>query len=324
MLTCHDIRAFRSRKDLEEENELAWKALEPLVDELTLLHERMMDERELVSDLVDESQVGIVYEHLDEFGQRLDQFHRAVSLRDDFTLGSQWNSIVGIGSDIASLIDSSIGSPIDRPLELQIAEHVSDIENLAAALWRSQTTFLITFSPEFYTWLLEDATRLRQLSDEDFERLVADRLSARGLGVRRIGEARRKDGGIDIVAWPERNPAFPFLLAVQAKHHRTARKTGVADVRDFSAALLSGGSCFHFGMIVTNTTFTADAKWFAARNERILRLRDLRDLCRWMQDDFVCEEEWREIPDQIELAPGVSISIPKKQLWLPPGADGTP
>ena len=49
----------------------------------------------------------------------------------------------------------------------------------------------------------------------------------------------------------------------------------------------------------------------------VLRLRDLADLCRWMQDDFVTESEWREIPTEIELAPGVTVAIPKDMIWLP-------
>lgn len=69
-------------------------------------------------------------------------------------------------------------------------------------------------------------------------------------------------------------------------------------------------------MIVTNTSFTADAHWFATNNPTLLRLRDIQDLRRWLKNDFVNEYEWREIPDQIELAPGIHIAIPKQQLWL--------
>jgi hypothetical protein len=67
------------------------------------------------------------------------------------------------------------------------------------------------------------------------------------------------------------------------------------------------------GMIVTNTSFTADAKWFANNNQTLLRLRDMQDLNRWMRNDFVNESEWREIPEEIELTPGVTIKIPRKQ-----------
>ena len=176
---------------------------------------------------------------------------------------------------------------------------------------------LITFTRKLYDWLLENPSRLQSLSDDDFEGLVADRLAAMGLGVKRVGNCHQKDGGVDLLAWPERSGSFPFLLAAQVKHHRTNRKTGSADVRDFHGVLTSQGSHFHFGVIVTNTSFSADAEWFARNNSKLLRLRGLSDLCRWMRDDFINEFEWREIPNSIELAPGVTIEIPKKRLWTP-------
>ncbi len=108
----------------------------------------------------------------------------------------------------------------------------------------------------------------------------------------------------------------PFLLAVQVKHHRTERKAAVKEVREFHGVVTSSNSVFNIGVLVTNTSFTADAKWFAEQNKLLMRLHDLTDLCRWMQDDFLHRDEWREIPTEIELAPGVSIKIPKSKLWL--------
>ncbi|MEO7994007.1 MAG: hypothetical protein ABI743_06370, partial [bacterium] len=75
---------------------------------------------------------------------------------------------------------------------------------------------------------------------------------------------------------------------------------------------------FQMGVIVTNTSFTADARWFGDNNSVLLRLRDLEDMRRWVQKDFDNPFEWREIPTKIELAPGVSVVIPKKSLWVPP------
>jgi hypothetical protein len=71
------------------------------------------------------------------------------------------------------------------------------------------------------------------------------------------------------------------------------------------------------GMMVTNTAFTVDAIWFAANNQTLLRLRDLRDLRRWLNNDFANEHEWREIPNEIEIAPGVRIAIPKTRILNP-------
>jgi RNA polymerase sigma factor (sigma-70 family) len=176
---------------------------------------------------------------------------------------------------------------------------------------------LVTFNQQLYHWLLEDTTRLYSLSDEAFENLVADRLDAMGLGVQRVGSVHQKDGGVDLIAWPRAGCSFPFLVAAQVKHHRKNLKTGQPAIRDFHGVMTSQGSHFHLGMVVTNTSFSADAKWFAQNNSRLIRLRGLADLCRWMRNDFLNEFEWREIPDRIELAPGVSIQIPKKRMWLP-------
>ncbi len=110
---------------------------------------------------------------------------------------------------------------------------------------------------------------------------------------------------------------FSFLVSCSSETSSLNRKTGAPDVRDFHGVLTSRASSFHVGMIVTNTSFTADAKWFADNNRTLLRLRDIKDLSRWMKNDFVNESEWREIPEQVELAPGVTIQIPKQQLWLP-------
>lgn len=69
-------------------------------------------------------------------------------------------------------------------------------------------------------------------------------------------------------------------------------------------------------VLVTNTSFTRDAVWTAQqeRNARFLRLRDFMDLKRWLEDHFGQEDDWREIPDRIELAPGVVVEIPKPRI----------
>ena len=59
-----------------------------------------------------------------------------------------------------------------------------------------------------------------------------------------------------------------------------------------------------------------DAIWTAQqeRNARFLRLRDFTDLKRWLEGRFGEEEDWREIPDRIELAPGVVIEVPRPRI----------
>lgn len=223
--------------------------------------------------------------------------------------------------DLAKLHAHGVDNPHYKkaaPMQLYL---LSQVKHLARDKWGSVEPYivqLVTFSDDTLAAFLKDPDLLKKLTDDEFERLIAEFLEARGYGVRQVGQTRRKDGGVDIVAWPDTGHLFPFLMAVQVKHHRSERKTDVRKVRDFHGAITSQGSQFQMGVIVTNTSFTADAKWFAENNQNLLRLRDLADMQRWLHNDFDNPFEWREIPDEIELAPGIKVVIPKKSLWVPP------
>ncbi len=78
-------------------------------------------------------------------------------------------------------------------------------------------------------------------------------------------------------------------------------------MRDFAGAI--AGQPFTAGIFVTNTSFTPDARWFAGRQEGLVRLRGFADIRRWMLDDFDDDAEWRELPSSITLCPGVVVRI---------------
>jgi hypothetical protein len=156
--------------------------------------------------------------------------------------------------------------------------------------------------------LADDPLLVHSLSAGEFEEFVCDRLYAMGLEPKRVGSTQRKDGGIDVVFWPRAAGAFPFLGAAQIKHHRDPqRKEGPGSVRDFAGAIAGHG--FNAGMLVSNTSFTPDAQWFARERAKLLRLRDFSDVRRWLLDNFSDEAEWRELPSSIELCPGVVVKI---------------
>jgi transcriptional regulator with XRE-family HTH domain len=174
---------------------------------------------------------------------------------------------------------------------------------------------VVDFSPELLQFLREDPTRLRTLSPDQFERFVAERLDRMGYNVTLTGATNRKDGGIDLIAAPKTASVGSVVIAGQMKHHRD-RKTE----REAVDRLLSWkDSYFGVGLLVTNTAFTKDAVWTAQqeRNHRFLRLRDFTDLKRWLEGHFGSAEDWREIPNRIELAPGVVIEIPKPRIITP-------
>jgi len=224
-------------------------------------------------------------------------------------------------SDLAMLGVHEVDNPHYKkaaPMQLYL---LTQVKQVARDKWGTVEPYivqLVTFTDETLAAFLQDPALMKKLTDDEFERLIAEFLEARGYGVQQVGKTRRKDGGVDIVAWPDAGHLFPFLMAIQVKHHRTDRKTDVAKVRDFHGVLTSQGSVFHMGVIVTNTSFTADAKWFAGNNQHLLRLRDLQDMERWLRNDFDNPFEWREIPNEIEVAPGIKVEIPKSSLWRPP------
>jgi hypothetical protein len=199
----------------------------------------------------------------------------------------------------------------------QVVEHFGD---LFSQLWQSSLESfrserpstrplvqLVASPSSVIERLMSDPEAMHALSPDAFEIVIADRLSAMRLGVRRVGTATRKDGGVDLIAWPEANAAFPFLLAVQVKHSRVGASVGPETVRDLRGVL--GSQPIDVGLIATNTRFTPDAEWAAKDGHRIIRLRDFDDICRWIRSDFALEGCW-ELPKQILLAPGVRVDLP--------------
>jgi hypothetical protein len=131
-----------------------------------------------------------------------------------------------------------------------------------------------------------------------------------GLKAQMVGRhTYSRDGGIDIIFTPPTNFPFPFLGAVQVKHHRDpANNVGPEPLRELMG-VLAAQRFFAAGLIVTNTTFTPDARDFAKSTATLLRLRDFNDLMRWVQDNFTDDAEWREMPRSIQLCEGVVIDL---------------
>lgn len=149
---------------------------------------------------------------------------------------------------------------------------------------------------------------VHKLTPVEFEEFVCERLFAMGMEPKLVSNTYRPDGGIDVVFWPRSRGAFPFLGAAQIKHHREQSIVeGPSTVRDFVGSL--AGKPFAAGLIVTNTSFSPSAEWFARGQAGLVRLRNFKDICRWLADDFGDDEEWRELPSSIEVAPKVIVRI---------------
>ena len=117
----------------------------------------------------------------------------------------------------------------------------------------------------------------------------------------------QKDGGIDFIAYP-RDSHIPFLLAVQAKHKAgSGNSVEPKPVRELLAAV--NLHRLNAGLLVTSTMFTPDARWVAEQAPILMRLRDGEDLQRWLRDEFLQEERWRDLPDEIEVCPGIRVKL---------------
>lgn len=218
-------------------------------------------------------------------------------------------------SDLAKLDVIETDNPHYKsaaPMRLYLHKHIKQVSLNKYGGDQPYKVTLIPFSEKHIQWFSDDTNRIYDISAGSFQRLVADRIDAMGFEVHLVGDVNRKDGGVDIIAYPKRDLfQVPFLLAIQAKHHRSSRTTGVPVVRDFHGVLSSKNTVFNAGFLVTNTSFTPDATWFAQNKATLIRLRDINDLQRWLKNDFANESEWREIPQSIVLAPGVQIEIPR-------------
>ncbi|MFL6283685.1 MAG: restriction endonuclease [Pyrinomonadaceae bacterium] len=166
---------------------------------------------------------------------------------------------------------------------------------------------IINLSTVILKWLQEDPKRISALSPEQFEDLVADRLTRAGLSVTKTGKTNTPDGGIDLIAHPK-SSSIPYLLAVQIKHSRMNRPVPAGVVRDFRGAITS--LPIDIGMIVTNTRFTPDAQWTARQLPRLIRLRSIADLKLWLADEIDGSLILKDFPSTIEVAPGLVIPIP--------------
>lgn len=155
--------------------------------------------------------------------------------------------------------------------------------------------------------LLADWNAVYSLSPDEFEELVFDRLFAMDLEAFRMGPVNQRDGGIDIIFWTR--GILPMLGAVQVKHHRSPEtKTGPAEVRELGGAMQ--GHHFNIGLIITNTSFTEDAKHQIDKGSFPIQLRDGEALRKWVADDFEFERVNFETRT-IEFTKGFPIQVPR-------------
>jgi hypothetical protein len=63
------------------------------------------------------------------------------------------------------------------------------------------------------------------------------------------------------------------------------------------------------GVLITNSSFTEDARQFAERHKHRLWLRDIDDLSRWARNDFGSRRFAAEVDAVLQLRKGVAFSV---------------
>lgn len=167
-------------------------------------------------------------------------------------------------------------------------------------------TKIVSATIPLYRLLKRDIEAIYRMDAGAFEDFVRERLEQMGMDVHQTGKTYTSDGGVDFIATP-RNSIFPFLLAVQVKHHRHPDiKTGPGPIKDMQSVLAA--LPFHAGMIVTNTFFTPDAEWWASQSPGKLQLHDISSIRNWIEGRYGLDR-FKNIPPRIQLTPRLEVGI---------------
>jgi hypothetical protein len=175
---------------------------------------------------------------------------------------------------------------------------------------KSRIEVVSSIAAAFAGHVIRNVEDLNKLSPEELEELIADRFGARGYVVKRAGSIFKADGGIDLVFWSKQGNEIPIQGAIQVKHHKKpTTPTDVKVVREMEAVLNHHRGLFNVGLVVTNTFFTADAQRWVRSPDLFLRLRDGKDVLRWVNGNFASHDEHREFPSSIELTSNFILEL---------------
>ena len=136
---------------------------------------------------------------------------------------------------------------------------------------------IISANHQLIESLKKQPVNLRSIAPREFEVLLADLLRDMGWDVELTKQTR--DGGSDILAYLN-TEVGRLLCLVEAKHYREDRKIGVELVRTLYGTLCDAQA--NSAMLVTSSSFTADAKTFQQKHQYQLTLRDYGDVVEWI------------------------------------------
>lgn len=172
---------------------------------------------------------------------------------------------------------------------------------------------------EFLSGFTAYSEFLSNFSPGNFEKFVADFLKHMGWHVSATGKHNRKDGSIDFIASQLLAGLGSIYIAGQIKHHLGSHKTGSNAV---DRLFTWKSTNFHFGLLITNTTFTKNIKWKALQkdNRNFIKLKDLSDLISWMEGDLFSVKEEAEVIYYVQLKLYMTLNLSEAEnisfeLW---------
>lgn len=176
-----------------------------------------------------------------------------------------------------------------------------------AAPWFAGVILLVWSAAEFFKYLdrrlvnhQHGSDDIRNLSWQEFERLLCEMFRRQGYLVDHSGNAVGGDGGIDI-----RLEKAGQVSLVQCKHWKKWQ-VGVAIVRELLGVVTSEKA--HWGIIVTSGTFTDDAVQFASKNHvQLIDGKELLNLLRSVESSLSTRQEASlQSPQSVEVSTKVA------------------
>jgi len=138
-----------------------------------------------------------------------------------------------------------------------------------------------TFSPAIMKILADNPKFLYQISDRDFERLIAEIFACKGYEVELT--ARTRDGGKDIVAFYRDQLGFRTKYIVECKRYAWHKPVDISVVQRLEGVRHSLDA--HKGILATTSRFTQPAIDWATteRNVWNLELKNYNDIVDWLR-----------------------------------------
>jgi restriction endonuclease Mrr len=165
----------------------------------------------------------------------------------------------------------------------QLLDYLRAKHSAAAVLYEEQEPNPLSLvvvqdiTAEIVAHLAREPQLLYQLAPRKFEELVAKLLEQQGCDVT-LTKATR-DGGYDILGRVKHGPASLLFLA-ECKRYAPENKVGVEVVRGLYGVTEIQKA--NYGLIITTSTFTRDAKEETLRIGPRIQLAEYDDLCSWL------------------------------------------